>query len=114
MRAERDTVRGSTRRVHALGIAFLNPRTAFVLDPQTFADVCSMTDLLFPNVRKLHFHITDGTLSLIHHIAAPKLRRFRLFFPWQIFHFCRFAWITVSSPNVVNYRNLFLGISRWN
>ena len=79
MRAERDTVSGYTGRVRALDIAFLDPRT-FSLDPQSFADVFSMSDPLFPNIRMLHFHITDGTLPLIHHIAAPKLRRLHLLF----------------------------------
>ena len=78
MRAERDTVSGYTGRVRALDIAFLDPR-AFVLDPQSFADLFSVTDPLSPNIRRLHFHTTDETLPLICH-AGPELRRLCLLF----------------------------------
>ena len=73
-----DTVRGYTCCVRALHIAFLDPR-AFVLDPQSFVDLFSVTDSLFPNIRRLHFHTTDETLPLICH-AGPELRRLCLLF----------------------------------
>ena len=73
---ERETVKRYTCRVRVLSVMYPH------FDPESLADLClsSMTDPLFPNIRRLYFFITGKTLPLTHHIIVPELRRLFLQF----------------------------------
>lgn len=70
--AERDIIKGYTRRIRGLRIF----RPIPPIDSQSFADLClpSSTDPLFPNLRRLHLDITDESFPLIRHVAVRELR----------------------------------------
>ena len=73
---ERETVKRYTCRVRVLSVMYPH------FDTESLADLClsSMTDPLFPNIRRLYFFITGKTLPLTHHIIVPELRRLFLQF----------------------------------